>query len=221
MTTNIWPELIHWTPSLATGFGLNLSISFVAMLLGTLIGWLIAHGRASSLQKISISSNRLTDVFRNIPSFVFMFYIAFIIPIEFEWQGEQYRFPAWIKASIALTVPVVGFASDQFYRLIRESTQDNTIALPMFFISWTQYFLIILMASSTASVIGVHEIVGRANTAIAVTQDPNMMLWIYLYVAAWFLLSATIKNGLLKWLSDYLKNHYTEKGKSANNQSLT
>jgi His/Glu/Gln/Arg/opine family amino acid ABC transporter permease subunit len=221
MTTDIWSELTHWTPSLATGFGLNLSISFVAMFIGTLFGWLIARGRASSLQKISMSSNRLTDVFRNIPSFVFMFYIAFIIPIEFGWQGEQYRFPAWIKASIALTVPVIGFASDQFYRLIREAKQDNTIALPMFFISWTQYFLIILMASSTASVIGVHEIVGRANTAIAVTQDPNMMLWIYLYVAAWFLLSASIINGLLKWLSGYLKSHYTGKEKPASKESLS
>lgn len=205
---NIWTELIHWTPSFAVGFSVNLLISFVAMITGTIIGWVIACGRSAQNKQLAHFSHFSTGIFRNIPSFVFMFYIAFIIPIEFEWQGESIRFPAWVKASIALAVPVIGFASDQFYRLIREAELKNPIALPMFFISWTQYFLIILMASSTASVIGVDEIVGRANTAIAVIRDPSSMLWIYLYVAGWFLLSAKIINGLLKCLSDYLKSHY-------------
>lgn len=202
---SIWTELLNWTPTFAVGFSLNLLISLVAMLLGTLIGWLLAYGRLAQHKTLAHSCHFSTGIFRNIPSFVFMFYIAFIIPIEFEWGDRIVRFPAWIKASIALTVPVVGFASDQFYRLLREIKSNNPIALPMFLVSWTQYFLIILMASSTASVIGVHEIVGRANTAIAVTRDPGIMLWIYLYVAAWFLLSATVINAVLKKISERLK----------------
>lgn len=207
--SSIWTELIHWTPHLAAGFGLNLAISLAAMLTGTFIGWLIACGRLSSQQGIAFANTTATGIFRNIPSFVLMFYIAFIIPIEFEWQGEQILFPAWIKASIALAVPVIGFSSDQFYLLIRQLKKNNPITLPMFFISWTQYFLIILMASSTASAIGVDEIVGRANTAIAVIRDPNFMLWIYLYVAIWFLLSASIINGVLDKISVYLKVRYS------------
>jgi His/Glu/Gln/Arg/opine family amino acid ABC transporter permease subunit len=183
-------------------------ISLVAMLTGTLIGWLIACGRSAHNKKIAHACHFSTGIFRNIPSFVFMFYIAFIIPIEFEWQGESIRFPAWIKAAIALAVPVVGFASDQFYRLMRESHIHNPIVLPMFFVSWTQYFLIILMASSTASVIGVDELVGRANTAIAIIRDPSIMLWVYLYVAAWFLLSAKVINAILQWVSIRLKHRY-------------
>ncbi len=208
-------ELGHWTPSFATGFSINLLISLVSMCAGTAIGWVIAKGRLSSQQTLLLSSNMLTAVFRNIPSFVFMFYIAFILPVEFQWLGQDYRLSPWIKAAIALTVPVVGFTSDQFYRLYKEN-QNNPIALPMFFVSWTQYFLIILMASSTASVIGVDEIVGRANTAIAVTRDPNIMLWVYLYVSLWFLLSATIINGVLKYVSQYLKAQYAGQAVSAN-----
>lgn len=207
---SIWQELIHWTPTFAIGFSINLLISLTSMMAGTAIGWLIASGRGSSRHFVAFPNHFITGIFRNIPSFVFMFYIAFIVPVEFEWQGEDFRLPAWIKAAIALTVPVVGFASDQFYRLQAEAQHKNPIALPMFLVSWTQYFLIILMASSTASVIGVHEIVGRANTAIAVTRDPNFMLWIYLYVSMWFLLSATIINSSLKWVSDYLKRRYSQ-----------
>ncbi len=197
--------LLDWTPSFAAGFGVNIMISLVAMLLGTIIGWSLACGRASHRNSLAWSCHSATGIFRNIPSFVFMFYIAFIIPVEFDWQGEPVRFPTWIKASIALTVPVIGFASDQFLRLSRELKKDNTIALPMFFVSWTQYFLVIIMASSTASVIGVNEIVGRANTAIAITRDYNMMLWIYIYVALWFFLAAILINKLLQWASNKIK----------------
>ena len=211
---DIWLELMRWTPSFAVGFSFNLLISFVAMFAGTVIGLVLARGRLLPQKNISVISYLATGLFRNIPSFVFMFYIAFIIPVEFEWMGETVRFPPWVKASIALTVPVVGFASDQFYRLFGELKSGNAIALPMFLVSWIQYFVIILMASSTASVIGVHEIVGRANTAIAVTRDPEVMLWIYMYVAAWFLIAAIMSNVLLKWLTDIIHRAANKKRQS-------
>ena len=208
MSPMIYTEIVSWTPALLNGFGLNIAISLVAMICGTLIGWLLASGRHGSSRSIGMSSNLVTGLFRNIPSFVLMFYIAFIIPIEFEWQGQLIQFPAWIKASIALAVPVIGFTSDQFLYLLSSLKQKNTVALPMFFIAWTQYLVIILMASSTASVIGVHEIVGRANTAIEVLRDPEFMLWIYLYVAAWFLLAAMTINVILKVISHRIHQRY-------------
>jgi polar amino acid transport system permease protein len=208
MNPSIYTEMLTWTPSLLNGFGLNIAISLVAMIAGTSIGWLLASGRNGSYRGINIGCNIATGLFRNIPSFVLMFYIAFIIPIEFEWQGQLIQFPAWIKASIALAVPVIGFTSDQFLYLRSSLKQNNTVALPMFFIAWTQYFVIILMASSTASVIGVHEIVGRANTAIEVLRDPEFMLWIYLYVAAWFLLAAMAINVTLKIISKRIHQFY-------------
>lgn len=209
MNTTIYTEILTWTPTLLNGFGLNIAISLVAMTFGTIIGWMLASGRHGSSRCIGISCNLATGLFRNIPSFVLMFYIAFIIPIEFEWQDHVIQFPAWIKASIALAVPVIGFTSDQFLYLRSSHKQNNTVALPMFFIAWTQYLVIILMASSTASVIGVHEIVGRANTAIEVLRDPEFMLWIYLYVAAWFLLAAMAINVILKLISHRIHQHYS------------
>lgn len=201
MNSTVYQELGIWTQSLLEGFTLNIAISLVAMLSGTMIGWLLGWGRHGSPRYIAMSCRSMTSVFRNVPSFVLMFYIAFVIPIEFEWQGELVRFPAWIKAAIALAVPVIGFTSDQFLHLRSASAQNNKIALPMFLIAWTQYFVIILMASSTASVIGVHEIVGRANTAIEVLRDPAFMLWMYLYVALWFLLAAALINYILHCIS--------------------
>jgi His/Glu/Gln/Arg/opine family amino acid ABC transporter permease subunit len=203
----VFNHLVYWTDDLARGFGFNLLISISSMIVGTSIGLLLGLARSNKNRVLVITASSTTSIFRNIPSFVFMFYIAFILPVEFEFQGELVRFPAWIKASIALSIPVIGFTSDQILRLVAERHKKNQVALPMFLLAWTQYFVIIVMASSTASVIGVAEIVGRANTAIAVIGgDATMMLVMYLYVAAWFLMSGIMINGLMKLLtSSYLK----------------
>ena len=49
-------------------------------------------------------------------------------------------------------------------------------------------FIIIVMASSTASVIGVPELVARSNTVIGALNDDRVMIWIYGYAMLWFFL---------------------------------
>jgi polar amino acid transport system permease protein len=50
------------------------------------------------------------------------------------------------------------------------------------------YLVIIVMASSTASVIGVSDLVARANIVIAAIGDDRLMLWVYGYAMLWFFL---------------------------------
>ena len=58
--------------------------------------------------------------------------------------------------------------------------------------SWTSYFLIIVMASATASVIGVPELVHRAGTVIGAIDRAGFSFWVYLYAMVWFLAFAGI-----------------------------
>ena len=191
-SSEILNELIKWTPFLAEGFMMNLLVSFVSMFLGTLIGWLLACMRYSSRAAMRKPGDLTTSIFRNIPSFVFMFYLAFVMPIEFTWQDEIIKIPLWIKATLALMIPVIGFSSDQILAYFKDRDEGAGHAVLIFVIAWTQYFLIIIMASSTASVIGVDEILGRANTVITAIRKPEFMLWMYLYVALWFLVLGNI-----------------------------
>ncbi len=190
--------LLLWTPFLAEGFLINLLISFAPMLLGTLLGWGLGSLRASQHTRAGYIASSVTSLFRNIPSFVFLFYIAFLTPMEFSWQGEVYSFPIWLKATLALTVPVIGFASDQITTLLSELREKKDNCWGMFSIAWTQYLLVVVMASATASVIGVDEIVSRANTVIAAVRDPSLMLWVYGYVALWFLLTGSLISALAR-----------------------
>ena len=179
---------------------MNLLISVLAMALGTALGWGLGRARAGQSAIAEKGALFVTTLFRNIPSFVFMFYIAFLVPSEFEWDGRIVALPAWVKAVVALTIPVVGFASDQvtIFLKMRTSAQAHN-AFGTFAVAWTQYLLIIIMASATASVIGVDEIVGRANTVIAAVRDPSLVIWVYGFVALWFLASGLVFSQGLKY----------------------
>ena len=188
MATEIVEKLLVWTPFLAGGFVWNVVISLVAMAIGTLLGSVLARLRLSERKPLVHASLALTELARNIPTFVFLFYLAFLIPVEFDVSGRLYSFPAWLKASLALSVAVVGFVSDNLSVAWRYWRNNNHAAALLFIPSWTMYLVIIVMASSTASVIGVGEIVSRCNTIIAAEEGrAELMLWIYLYATFYFL----------------------------------
>ncbi len=176
-----------WTPYLAGGFAGNLLIAGLSMLLGTGIGaglgWLRGRGRAA----LRLPAALATGLCRNVPSFVLMFYVAFVLPVEIERAGGPVAVPLWVKATLALTIPVTGFASDQVLAFRRQQRAGLAGAGATFLTAWLQYFLIVLMATATASVIGVDEIVGRANRVIATDQRPEFLVATYVYVSAWFL----------------------------------
>jgi len=58
--------------------------------------------------------------------------------------------------------------------------------------------LLMLMGSSTASVIGVNEIVGRANTIVTALGAPGLTAWIHAYVALWFIAAGAGMSALLR-----------------------
>jgi len=185
-------ELIAWTPFLAGGFLRNLLISALAMGLGTLVGIGIASGRDSGSRGARLTGRGVTSVFRNVPSFVLLFYIAFLLPVEVEVAGTVVAIPNWIKATIALTIPAAAFAADQSLAFRRQRREGVAHPEAIFWSAWMQYFLIIFMASSTASVIGTDEVVARANTVVATHSTSTFMLATYSYIAVWFFAAAML-----------------------------
>jgi polar amino acid transport system permease protein len=186
--------LWHWTPFLAGGFAGNLLISVLAMLFGTLIGAAFGWARGTGWL-LGLPAGLITGLCRNVPSFVLMFYVAFVLPVEVVWGDAVVAVPLRAKAVLALTIPVIGFASDQSLALRRLREEGVAGAGDTFLTAWLQYFLIILMASATASVIGADEIVARANRVIATDQRPEFLMAVYLYVASWFLVAGLAISG--------------------------
>jgi polar amino acid transport system permease protein len=181
-------QLLTWTPYLLGGFALNILISLVAMLIGTGIGWTLAALRLSAHPRRVRVSLILTEFSRSIPTIVFQFYLAFMLPAEIllPFSKTIINFPVWIKASLALAIAVIGFTSDNLTIAMDQWKKGNHNAAFLFIPSWTSYALIIVMASSTASIIGVSELLSRCNTVINATGDTQLMLPIYLYACLFF-----------------------------------
>jgi polar amino acid transport system permease protein len=196
------PEIVGtlwtWTPYLAEGFVWNVVISLVAMTVGTVLGVVLALGRGSGRAWLARPAALLTHVTRNVPTFVFMFYLAYLVPYEVQLAGQIWAIPGWIKASLALSIAVVGFVSDTFLAAAVEWRRGDHLAGYLFIPSWTMYFAIIVMASSTASVIGVAELVARCNTVISAEGDDSLMMWIYLYAMLWFFLFTFAVSSLMR-----------------------
>ena len=183
---DVLEALYAWTPFLAGGFGWNLAVSLVAMAIGTTLGAVLAVLRRSNRRLVARASLLVTGLTRNVPTFVFLFYLAFLIPVEIQFGDSAWVFPAWIKAALALAIAVVGFVSDNLADALSHWRARNPAAALMFLPNWTSYFVVIVMASSTASVIGVGELVSRCNTVIGAVGRPELMLWVYLYAMLWF-----------------------------------
>lgn len=181
-------HLWDWTPFLAGGFALNIVISLVAMAIGTALGTPLALARAGGRPRLARLAALLTHASRNVPTFVLLYYLAFLIPPELPIAGASAPVPVWVKSSLAFSIAVVAFVSDTLLAAILEWRDGHHAAAWLFVPAWGMYLVIIVMASSTASVIGVSEIVARCNIVIAAIGDDRLMPWVYGYAMLWFFL---------------------------------
>ncbi|QTN26304.1 polar amino acid ABC transporter permease [Rhodoferax sp. AJA081-3] len=188
--TTVLQELWVWTPFLLSGFAINILIGITAMVIGTGLGWCLALLRLSTRPRVARFSLLITEFTRNIPTMVFQFYLVFMLPSTFKIPGTSITlgFPVWLVAALALAIAVVGFTSDNLTKALRDWRRGDHGVAFLFIPSWTSYMLIIVIASSTASIIGVSELVSRCNTVVNATGRTSLMLPVYLYACALFFL---------------------------------
>ncbi|MFZ9407677.1 MAG: ABC transporter permease subunit [Burkholderiaceae bacterium] len=187
----VFLDAFTWLPFLLQGFGLNLLISAVAMVLGSVFGLGVARLRMSDRSVLQRGGRVLTELTRNVPTFVCLYYLAFMLPSEFSVPGIPglVSIPGWFKASVALSIAVTGFCADNLGPALQSWRSGDHGRALLFLPSWAAYALIIVMASSTASVIGVPELLSRCNTVIGATGSSAMMLPMYLMACVIFLLA--------------------------------
>ena len=215
----ILETLIVWTPVLAEGFLMNIIISIGAMSIGTVLGMLVGLGRNSTRQWLRRGCWGVTQFLRNTPSLVLLFYLAYMLPYEVHLAGMTIPLPGWLKAVVGLSMPVIGFMSDNVYGAVRNihadqwdaaaalplsryQTMSSVIlpqATPMLLPPWMSYFAVIVMASSTASMVGVKEILSSATVAMESVSDPALIIPMYFYVLCWFFVFCYPFSHITRW----------------------
>lgn len=173
--------------SFVSAFGYNILIAFFAMLIGCPLGALLGKLFKSKNAILYRIATIIHSVFCNVPSFVLLFYFTLIVPAQLELAGGIWSIPPMAKAILALSIPVIGYFSELY--------RDREVGkAPFSLMTCKQFFLVILMASTTASVIGVPELLATANTFIASSGELSLMLPTYLLVALFFVVSGLLTN---------------------------
>lgn len=198
--------LLEWTPTIATGFGFNVLISILSMLIGTVLGVGLGILQVSPFRLIRQLSWIVTQFFRNSPWLVLLFYCILLIPFEFEVFGVEIPFPGWVKAVIGLSLPVMAYMSEYVRGAIasipsgqweaaesigftraqtmREIILPQTVKriLP----SWMNLYAVLTMATPLVSTVGVSDVMAYTRAALSAESRSDLLIPMYLYILCWF-----------------------------------
>ena len=205
---SILATIWKWTPLLLGGFLFNLTISAVAMTLGTLAGVFLGFAQISLLTPVRKGAWLTTHFFRNAPWLVLLFYCMFLLPFRVTVFGVTMPIPDWIKATLGLALPVMANVSEILRGAVQsiptvqwESaaslafTRRQTmwrIILPQcikrMLPPWMNLYAILTMATVLTSIVGVAEMMTLTGRALSAENRPGLLLAFYSYVLFWFFL---------------------------------
>ena len=104
--------LLRWAPLIGSGFVLNLLISAIAMIAGTVLGLFLGLGQVSPRRWLGRMALLLTQFFRNAPWLVLLFFCIFVLPFRIRLLGLTVDVPNWARATVGLTLPVMANVSE-------------------------------------------------------------------------------------------------------------
>jgi polar amino acid transport system permease protein len=202
-STQISPlaTLAKWIPVLITkGFLMNLIISFLTMLFGTIMGLFLGMGQISPNIIIRQTSIVITQVFRNSPWLVLLFIVMLSFPFEINIGEYTIPFPDWLKAVVGLSLPLMANVAEIVRGAIQsvptgqwEASESLAfsrhqtlwkIILPQtikrMIPPWMNWYAIMTMATPLVSLLGVTEVVNLSRQAMeAENNNPSLLVPFY------------------------------------------
>lgn len=200
-TERVLSTLLKWMPLLVTkGFVLNILISFLTMVFGTIAGIFLGLGRVSHNRVVRLFSWLTVQLFRNSPWLVLLFVVMLSLPFELRIGGAIIPVPDWMKAVFGLSLPVMANIAEIVRGAIRSVPSGQweaaeslafsrtqtlwQIILPQCFKRmippWMNWYAIMTMATPLVSLLGVTEIITLTRQAMeAEGNHPSLLVPFY------------------------------------------
>ena len=169
--------IVKWAPLLLAGFAFNIAISMMAMLIGTIAGFGVGLGLLSDRPFLRPLAWVVTQVFRNSPWLVLLFFVMFLVPFQVTIFGVRIPLPDWVKATFGFALPVMANVAEIVRGAVRSvpitqwEAADSLafsprqimwqIILPQcvkrMLPPWMNVYALVAMATVQASIVGVSE----------------------------------------------------------------
>lgn len=214
-TQSVWDTLVKWTPLMFLGpsgefggFILNIAVSMMSMALGTVAGLFLGLGQVSQVRWIARASWLATQLFRNTPWLVLLFYFMLLLPFRVRIMGGVYDVPGWSKAMIALSLPIMANMSEIVRGAVQsiptgqwESAESLAftrrqtlwqIIMPQcvrrMLPPWMNWYCILTMSTPLISILGVNDAMRLTQDALSAEGRSEYLLPMYLWLMSWFFL---------------------------------
>ena len=207
---NVLARVLDWMPFVLTGFGLNVLMSLLAIAIGTAVGTFLGLGQLSRPLIIAVPSRLATQLFRNAPWLVLLFYCIFLMPYQVSIGGSVIVLPSWLRATIGFSFPVAANFSEIVRGAVnsvprgqweaaealgygRQSTLFRIIlpqCVTRMIPPWMNLYALLLTATPLSVIVGVEEALGRTQAAVQALSDSRMLIPMYLALLAMFFIYA-------------------------------
>ncbi|WP_343315322.1 amino acid ABC transporter permease [Brucella sp. BE17] len=201
-------QIFDWMPFVLRGFGLNILMSILAVSIGTFFGTFLGLGQLSPAMFIGGPSRLATQLFRNAPWLVLLFYCIFLMPYQINIGGGTIQLPSWLRATIGFSFPVAA----NFSEIVRGSINSVPrgqweaaealgysrratlfrIILPQCITRmippWMNLYALLLTATPLSMIVGVEEALGRTQAAVQAQSDSRVLIPMYLALLTMFFL---------------------------------
>jgi polar amino acid transport system permease protein len=205
---SILATILKWTPLLAQGFALNITMSFLAMAIGTVAGVPLGLGQISIHKPVRGISWLVTQFFRNSPWLVLLFYCMLLMPFEVNIGGTIIPLPGWLKSTVGLSLPVMANVSELVRGAVRSIPYGQWEAAEAMAFSrgqtlrmvilpqcvkrmtppWMNLYAILTVATPLTSVVGVSEAMTLTGDILSSEARTELLVPLYLYLLLWFFL---------------------------------
>lgn len=201
--------LLHlwtWSPALLRGLWANIGISLCAIALGTAVGLVVGALSLSPNAALRAGTRCWVQLFRNAPMLVLIYFTTYVFPFEIRLAGWSVPFPDWVKVVLGLALPTSANVAEIFRGAIQsipsaqwEAAQSlafrrrqifRLIVLPQcvrrMLPPWMNLYASITMATSLASLVGVHDVVDTAQVASNTVARTDFTILVYFTLLALF-----------------------------------
>lgn len=192
------------------GFILNILVSFISMTLGTFMGLWLGIGQISPNRWVARTSWFVTQLFRNSPWLVLLFYFLLLLPFSVQIGDVRIDISGWMKAAFALSLPIMANVSEIVRGAIAsiptgqwESAESLAfsrsqtlwrIILPQcikrMIPPWMNWYCILTMYTPLISILGVSDGMSLTQNALAAEGRSEFLIPMYLWLMSWFFSTA-------------------------------
>jgi His/Glu/Gln/Arg/opine family amino acid ABC transporter permease subunit len=193
---DIWGDYV---PSLLEGMATNFEISFVALLLGLLVGIPFAAMRLYGGRFGIAFAAIVVSLMRAAPTFVVMFFLLNVVR-DVQVFGVKLAMSGVMTVAVSLVPYSAAYTADAGVEALRQWDRGSVLGALLFLPNITRAFFVIVMASGAAAAIGVPEGISVILRESALLPSLGDRLVIFAVGIVLFGVPLQIGLALMRWL---------------------